>query len=739
MNENEKNPTPPKKGRPPFRRPKPSEGNNLLKENTTAAPKETRASHNENKDTRRQSLPKKPQKGGKTANRRKEELFTKSEDTAPAGSPRSKSGGFGSDSIARPSRPDRKKPSSRILLGEEHPFLSSHSVLKEDALPLYSGEASQKRAKPKKEENVANFDSSILKKEAKEKKEKKKSKKTGNKEELLPIKGKLRIIQLGGLQEIGKNLSVIEYNDEILIVDCGVAFPDEEMPGVDLVVPDVTYLEKNKERIRGLVITHGHEDHIGGIPYILQKINPKIYGTRLTVGILLHKLKEHRLPEKPSLNTVEAGETVKLGSFSVEFIHANHSIADACCLAIRTPAGTIFHTGDFKIDVSPIDGQMMDLVRIGEIGREGVLLMMGESTNAERPGFTPSERKVGGSLEDIFAKYEKNRLIIATFSSNVHRVQQIIDTSVRHGRKVAVLGRSMETVTEAALDLGYMTLPEGTLVPATELHRYRPEEITLITTGSQGEPMSALYRMAFEEHDRVHLSSDDVVVLSSSAIPGNEKLVSKIVNALVRSGIKVINDAVADVHVSGHACQEELKMMLALVKPRYFMPIHGEYRHLYAHKELAEFMGVPSDKIFISEIGKILEIDHKGARFAGIVPSGKILVDGSGVGDVGNIVLRDRKHLSQDGLIVAVAVVDLVDGAVISGPDIVSRGFVYVREAEELMESVRVVAKNALEKAMQRRSYDWMDLKTELRDQIGRFLFAKTKRKPMILPVIMSV
>ena len=661
-----------------------------------------------------------------------------------------------------------KEPSKKaILLGEEHPFLSFRqeegSKKPKKEKPSAGGDMAVKQKpsragtrpsaksrrtdvytdapgkKPQKGRGAqdAALQSGISVQDAAPKNRVKGAQNATSKNK--DMKGKLRVMMLGGLQEIGKNLTVIEYNEDILMVDCGVAFPDEEMPGVDLVVPDITYLEKNHDRIRGLVITHGHEDHIGGIPYILQKINPPIYGTRLTIGILSHKLKEHRLPEKPSLSTVEAGDVIKLGPFSVEFIHANHSIADACCLAIRTPAGLIFHTGDFKIDVSPIDGQMMDLTRIGEIGREGVLLLLGESTNAERPGFTPSERKVGGSLEAVFREHTEKRIVIATFSSNVHRVQQIINASVRHGRKVAVLGRSMETVTEAAVDLGYMTLPKGSLIPVTELGRFKPSEITLITTGSQGEPMSALYRMAFEEHDKVHLTPSDVVVLSSSAIPGNEKLVGKIINALIRSGVKVINDAVADVHVSGHACQEELKMIHALLRPRYFMPIHGEYRHLYAHKELAEFMGTPKENIFISEIGKVLEIDARGARFSGNVPSGKILVDGSGVGDVGNIVLRDRKHLSQDGLIVVVAVVDMQDGSVISGPDIVSRGFVYVREAEELMESVRHVARNALEKAMQRRSYDWMELKNEVREQIGKFLFAKTRKKPMILPVIMNM
>lgn len=631
----------------------------------------------------------------------------------------------------RPARPLQKAPQKKKGKTPEKAFLQPRK---------------EKNAKTEKTEKRRPFSPFGAKTEKKSAQRKVETKKPSTKETRLEKQNKkraaalpLRVMMLGGLQEIGKNLSVIEYGNEILLVDCGVAFPDEEMPGIDLVVADISYLEKNADKICGMVITHGHEDHIGGIPYFLQKIQVPIYATRLTVGIIRHKLEEHTLPKKPDLHTVEAGETVKLGSFSVEFIHANHSIADACCLAIHTPRGIIFHTGDFKIDVSPMDGQMMDLTRIGEIGREGVLLMMGESTNAERGGFTPSERKVGGPLEDIFTRYKDSRLVIATFSSNVHRVQQIINASVRHGRKVAVLGRSMETVTTVAVELGYMTVPEGTIIPISELRRYKPEEITLITTGSQGEPMSALSRMAFEEHDKVRLAPGDVVVLSSSAIPGNEKLVGKIINALIKGGVRLISDSVADVHVSGHACQEELKMMLALVKPRYFMPIHGEYRHLYAHKELAEFMGIAPQNIFVSENGKVLEIDDKGARFSGSVPAGKVLVDGSGVGDVGNIVLRDRKHLSEDGLVTVVATVDMVGGLVFAGPDVVSRGFVYVRESEELLDGIRRVAAAAIDKAFLRKGIDYTELKNEVRDAVSKYIFAKTKRRPMILPIIMNL
>ena len=553
-------------------------------------------------------------------------------------------------------------------------------------------------------------------------------------------KGKVRIIPLGGLNEIGKNLTVLEYEEDIIIIDCGLGFPDEDMLGVDLVIPDISYLEANKEKIRGIVLTHGHEDHIGAIPYLLRQINPPIYGTKLTLGIIRNKLEEHTLPVEPQLNCVCAGDVVKLGQLSVEFIHVNHSIADACCLAINTPLGTIVHSGDFKLDLTPIDGEMMNITRLGEIGKRGVLLLMCESTNAERPGFTPSEKKVGRSLESIFTANTDKRIVIATFSSNVHRVQQIINTSIAHKRRVAVTGRSMLNIIGAAVELGYMTVPEGVLVDINEVKRFKPEEITLITTGSQGEPMSALYRMAFSEHSQITLGANDLVVLSSSPIPGNEKLVGRIINELTKNGVGVFHDAVVEIHVSGHACQEEIKLMQALLKPRYYMPVHGEYRHLYANKELAKDMGMPENRIFISELGKVLEIDSKGARFAGTVPSGKVLVDGYGVGDVGNIVLRDRRHLAQDGLIIVVASVDAESKLLLSGPDIVSRGFVYVRESEELMEEVRQIAADTIGNYLDRRaSLDRMELKTALKDELSKYLYSKTKRKPMILPIIMNL
>jgi len=553
-------------------------------------------------------------------------------------------------------------------------------------------------------------------------------------------KSKLRVIPLGGLNEIGKNITAIEYANDIIIIDCGLGFPNEDMLGIDLVIPDISYLEANADKIKGLVLTHGHEDHIGAIPYILRQINPPIYGTRLTLGILKNKLSEHVLPYEPELICVNAGQTVKLGECAVEFIHVNHSIADACALAITTPQGVVVHSGDFKLDITPIDGEMMNITRLGEIGKKGVVLLMCESTNAERAGNTPSEKTVGKSLEYIFNTNRNKRIVIATFSSNVHRVQQIIDTSAKYGRKVAVTGRSMLNILGAAVELGYMNVPKGVLVDINEIKRFKPEELTLITTGSQGEPMSALYRMAFGEHSQVTLTANDLVVLSSSPIPGNEKLIGRIINELTKNGIGVLNDAAVEVHVSGHACREELKLFQALIKPKYFMPIHGEYRHLAANRQLALDMGMSESNIFISEIGKVLEIDRRGARFAETVPCGNVLVDGYGVGDVGNIVLRDRRHLSQDGLIIVVACVDAEAGLLLCGPEVVSRGFVYVRESEELMDEIRQIAADTVEKVLEsgRRS-DRMELKNMLKDELSKYLYTRTKRKPMVLPIIMNM
>lgn len=549
---------------------------------------------------------------------------------------------------------------------------------------------------------------------------------------------KLKVMCLGGLQEIGKNMTVLEYGEDIIVIDCGMGFPDDDMPGIDLVIPDISYLVSNAHKIRGILITHGHEDHIGAVPYILQQIDAPIYGTRLSLGIIEGKLDENPPPNDPELYTVEAGDVVNLGVFKAEFIHVNHSIADACAIAVRTPVGLVYHSGDFKLDVSPIDGKMMDLTRIGELGKEGVTLLMCESTNAERQGFTPSERTVGSSLERIFSQYENKRLIIATFSSNIHRVQQIMNTSARHNRKVVILGRSMVNVLGAATELGYIDLPDGVLIDVNEMKRYRPEEITIITTGSQGEPMSALYRIAFSEHNQVRISSGDVVILSSSAIPGNEKLVGRIINALIRNGVRVVHDSSEDLHVSGHACREEIKLLMALLKPKYLMPIHGEYRHLYANKDIGEFMGIPADKIFVSELGRVLEIDRKGAKFAGEVQAGNVLVDGAGVGDIGSIVLRDRKHLAEDGLVVIVATIDGY-GEIVSGPDVVSRGFVYVKESEELMARVKEISLMSIRKVMSKKSRDFAQIKANIRDDVAKFIFKETKRKPMILPIIMDI
>lgn len=556
------------------------------------------------------------------------------------------------------------------------------------------------------------------------------------KNDLLP----LRVYSLGGVDEIGKNMTCIEYGDDIVIVDCGLGFPDDEMLGVDLVIPDISYLIENSDKVRGIVLTHGHEDHIGALPYVLKSLPVPVYGTKLTLGIVENKLLEYRFDVQPKLYCVEAGDVIRLGVFTAEFIHVNHSIADACAIAIGTPQGTVLHTGDFKLDLTPIEGDVMDIARLGAIGNEGVRLLMCESTNVERSGYTPSEKNVGRSLGDIFDHNKDKRIVIATFSSNVHRVQQIIDISAQMGRKVAITGRSMQNIVAAAMRLGYMNVPDGVLIDINEIRRFRPENLTLVTTGSQGEPMSALYRMAMSTHDKVELGAKDLVIISAHAIPGNEKLVGKIVNEMFKKGVTVLYDALVEVHVSGHACREELKLMHALTKPEYFMPIHGEYKHLVCHKNLAEEMGMSADKIFVSaDIGHVLEITESGAKWNGTVTAGKVLVDGYGVGDVGNIVLRDRKLLSEDGLIVCCATVDSRDGYIVSGPDLISRGFVYVRESEGLMEQARQIARDVINDCLDENNRDWNDVKGRVKDQMTRFLSAKTGRKPMILPIIMDV
>lgn len=550
---------------------------------------------------------------------------------------------------------------------------------------------------------------------------------------------KIRWIPLGGLNEIGKNMNVFECGNDAIILDCGMAFPDDDMPGIDCVIPDITYLHKIAEKIRGIVLTHGHEDHIGALPYVLKEFNVPVYGTRLTLGILKNKLKEHGILSTSKLVNVEAGDTVKLGCFTAEFIHTNHSIADAVAIALHTPAGVILHTGDFKIDPTPIDGDMIDLARIGELGNKGVLALMSDSTNADRPGFTMSERSIGKTFENLFDKGVDKRIIIATFASNVHRVQQIINSAHTHGRKVAVTGRSMVNVLNAAIELGYMSIPKNTLIDLDEVDRYPKDKIVIVTTGSQGESMSALTRMAFSIHKKINIEPTDMVIISASPIPGNEKTVSNVVNELLKHGAEVVYERQDNVHVSGHACQQEQRIILALAKPKYFIPVHGEYRHLSRHKELALQTGIPSKNVFISDIGRVMELSSRSAKFVGTVPSGRVLVDGLGVGDVGNIVLRDRKHLSEDGIIIIVLSIEKSSSTCVSGPDVISRGFVYVRESEDLMESIRSISADIVEQCTSGTSLNWTTLKTRIKNDVGGFLYSKTKRRPMILPIIMEV
>lgn len=551
--------------------------------------------------------------------------------------------------------------------------------------------------------------------------------------------GKLKIISLGGLNEIGKNMTLIESEDTILVIDCGLSFPDGDMPGIDIVIPDISYLEKNADKVKAIVLTHGHEDHIGALPYVLRKLNVPVYGTKLTLGIVKTKLVEHKMEKQVKLHEVKKGDVIKVGDFKVEYIGVNHSIADASALAIFTPIGTIIHTGDFKIDSTPIQGEMIDLARFGELGKEGVLLLMSDSTNAARPGFAMSEKKVGKSLNHMFNEYKDRRIIVATFASNVHRVQQIINAAATHGRKVAISGRSMENIISISLELGYLDAPKDVIIDIDSVKKYPPEKVVVITTGSQGEPMSALYRMAFSDHKKIEITPNDLIIISASPIPGNEKLVTRVVNELLKSGADVISDDIADVHVSGHACEEEIKLMLALTKPKFFVPVHGEFKHLNAAKKIGEAVGIPSSNIFISDIGKVLELTYDEMKFNGNVQAGKILVDGLGVGDVGNIVLRDRKHLSQDGLIVVVATLDSSQCHLVAGPDIVSRGFVYVREAEDLMENAKNIAKDAFLYCEENNIKEWTAIKTKVREDLSSYLYQKTKRKPMILPVIMEM
>ncbi len=550
---------------------------------------------------------------------------------------------------------------------------------------------------------------------------------------------KLKIIPLGGLNEIGKNLTVFEFGNDIVVLDCGMAFPDDNMPGIDMVIPDISYLEKHRDKIRGIVRSHGHEDHIGGIPYFLLKINVPIYGTRLTLGLVECKLKEHHLLSKTKLVRVKSGDMVKLGAFKVEFIHTNHSIADAVAIALHTPIGVVLHSGDFKIDTTPIEGGMLDVARFGELGKKGVLALLSDSTNVERPGYTMSEATVGDTFDELFRGASDKRIIVATFASNIHRVQQIINAAYRYGRKVAVSGRSMENVVEVAMNLGYMSVPDGVMISIDDIKKYRPNQLCIITTGSQGEAMSALSRMAFSDHRKVEIVRGDMVIVSASPIPGNERAISNVINELFKKGAEVIYKSLENVHVSGHACQEELKLLIALTKPKYFIPVHGEYRHLMLHASLAERAGIPAKNIALSEIGQVIELGANSIRQSATVPSGVVLIDGLGVGDVGNIVLRDRKHLAEDGIIIVVVTIAKKTGEVLAGPDVLSRGFVYVRESEDLMEEAKLVARGALEKCHDKKVKDWGGIKNSLKTSMSDFMYAKTKRKPMVLPVIMEV
>ncbi len=550
-------------------------------------------------------------------------------------------------------------------------------------------------------------------------------------------KNKLKIIPLGGLGEIGKNITVIEYNKDIIVIDCGMAFPEDEMLGIDIVIPDVTYLIKNKDKVRGLFLTHGHEDHIGAIPYVLKKINMPVYGTRLTIGLIGNKLLEHKLDDV-SLNVVNPGENVKVGCFKVNFVGTNHSIPDSVGFAIETPMGTVVHTGDFKIDYTPINGDVIDLNTFAEYGRKGVLVAMSDSTNVERPGYTQSERTVGNKFMDVF-KECKQRIIVATFASNIHRVQQIVNAAVAYNRKVAVSGRSMVNVIKVAQELGYLEVPDGTFINVNDLRKYKDEEIALITTGSQGEPMSALTRMANSDHKKLDIKAGDMVIISANPIPGNEKTVARVINMLYQKGADVLYDALEEIHVSGHARQEELKLMLTLLKPKFFMPVHGEYRHLKHHAKLAVELGISEENIIIAETGDVIEFNTKSGMINGSVQSGNILVDGLGVGDVGNIVLRDRKHLSENGLIIAVITIDKNTGDIISGPDIVSRGFIYVRENVDLIDESKKIVNIALNKCRDSNIKDWSSIKTMIKDDLNNFIYEKIKRSPMILPIIMEV
>lgn len=552
-------------------------------------------------------------------------------------------------------------------------------------------------------------------------------------------KESVRIAFLGGMNEIGKNMTLYEYGGDMFIVDCGLAFPNSDLPGVDIVIPDFTYVESNADKIKGIIITHGHEDHIGGLAYLLKKINVPIYSTKLTIGLIKGKFEEHNLLKRAKLVEVKPGDNITLGKFNVEFIHVNHSIPDAIAIAVRTPSGIIVQTGDFKIDTTPVDGEMIDLARFAELGKKGVLALLSDSTNAERPGYTQSEKSVGESFEMLFRRAKNKRIVVATFASNIHRVQQIIDVAQSRGRKVAVIGRSLENLVNVGSELGYLNIPKGILIDINLIKNYPDEKLVIITTGSQGEPMSALTKMAFGEHRKVNLTPNDYVIISATPIPGNEKMVGNVVNELMKRNVEVIYEKMYDVHVSGHACQEELKLIMGLVKPKYFIPVHGEQKHLQKHAALAVAMGINEENIFIGNIGDKIELTRNQIKKLEPVPAGEIYVDGIGVGDVGNIVLNDRKHLSEDGIIIVVATIDSSSGYVVSGPDIVSRGFVYVKENEGLMKTAQNTACRVIKECYDSRYNDWNSVKSKLREEISKLMYEKTKRKPMILPILMEI
>ncbi|NOV59774.1 ribonuclease J [Clostridium beijerinckii] len=552
------------------------------------------------------------------------------------------------------------------------------------------------------------------------------------------IKSKVKIIPLGGLGEIGKNLTVFEYEDEIVIIDCGMSFPDEELLGIDLVLPDITYLQRNKDKIKGFFITHGHEDHIGGLPYVLKQINVPIYATKLTLGLIESKLEEHNILSDCTLNMVKPGDIIETGNFNIEFIRTNHSIADSVSIALHTPIGIIVHTGDFKIDFTPIDGEIIDLQRYAQLGKKGVLLLMADSTNATRSGYTMSEKTVGETLNNLFIKAD-GRVIVATFASSIHRVQQIANASIKNGRKIAFSGRSMEKISEVAMSLGYLFIPEEMIIDLNDVKKYPDNKVTIITTGSQGEPMAALTRIAAGNHRSIQLEKGDTVIISSTPIPGNKKAVSSVVDDLTEKGAKVIYEAIEDIHVSGHACEQELRLIQALLKPKFFVPVHGEYRHLLSHSKIAENMGMDKSNIFILEIGDVLELARNKAEITNKVPAGRVLIDGLGVGDIGNIVLRDRKNLAKDGIITVVIVINKESKTVISGPDIITRGFVYVRDSEELMREIRRIVSKSVERCLDNDVTGWSEIKSAIRREVNTYVYTKMKRKPMVLPVITEI